>query len=242
LEEVRRLNPRVTVTCDTSSIASKHSSFFQKFDVVIATELLLSEMISINEYTRAQSMPFYAASLHGLCGIAFVDLIKHSFLVNTPPSKHDKKPDPAASQRTETYCSLTSSLSSPYGKSIKPRQARKVSPLLPLSHALLSWLNTHPNSPASGDLAEFSQIVNATISKLSLPATVCTSTHVQDFISQLEPQDLSGVAAVVGGILGQDVLNALGGRELPVKNWLIFDGRSCEGKIYNIMGEMNGAS
>jgi hypothetical protein len=50
---------------------------------------------------------------------------------------------------------------------------------------------------------------------------------VQDFITQLEPRDLSGVAAVVGGILGQDVLNALGGRELPVKNWLIFDGRSC---------------
>jgi ubiquitin-like 1-activating enzyme E1 A len=96
-----------------------------------------------------------------------------------------------------------------------------------LTVALLSWLDTHPNSPVSGDLEEFSQLVDATISKLSLPATLCTSTHVQDFISQLEPQDLSGVAAVVGGILGQDVLNALGGRELPVKNWLIFDGRSC---------------
>jgi hypothetical protein len=96
-----------------------------------------------------------------------------------------------------------------------------------LTVALLSWLDTHPNSPTLGDLAEFSKIVDETISKLSLPATVCTSTHVQDFISQLEPQDLSGVAAVVGGILGQDVLNALGGRELPVKNWLIFDGRSC---------------
>jgi ubiquitin-like 1-activating enzyme E1 A len=77
---------------------------------------------------------------------------------------------------------------------------------------------------------------------------LCTSEIIIDFIKQLEPTDLSGVAAVLGGLLSQDVLNALGGREIPVKNWLIFDGRSCispsstqliqgEGKIYNLMGE-----
>jgi hypothetical protein len=92
---------------------------------------------------------------------------------------------------------------------------------------LLSWLDTHPSSPTSSDLTEFTQVVNDIISTLSLPPTLCTPNHVQDFITQIEPADLSGVAAVVGGILGQDVLNALGGRELPVKNWLIFDGRSC---------------
>ena len=90
------------------------------------------------------------------------------------------------------------------------------------------------------------------VSRLSLPSTICTPDNIRNFISQLEPSDLSSVAAVVGGILGQDVLNALGGRELPLKNWLIFDGKTCiplqidqsdfsgEGKIYALMGETNG--
>jgi len=71
-------------------------------------------------------------------------------------------------------------------------------------------------------------------------------------VSQLVHSDLSGVAAVVGGILSQDVLNALGGKELPLKNWMLFDGGTCtphafrwltfsgEGKIYNLAGKANG--
>jgi hypothetical protein len=93
--------------------------------------------------------------------------------------------------------------------------------------ALLSWIDSKPNSPTSNDLDEFSQLVNVTVSRLALPPTVCTSGKIQEFVAQLEPTNLSGVAAVVGGILSQDVLNALGGRELPLKNWLIFDGSTC---------------
>jgi hypothetical protein len=118
---------------------------------------------------------------------------------------------------------------------------------------LFSWLDSHNRcNPTPNDLDDFIQLVSEVVSRLSLPSTICTSDTVQSFVSQLEPADLSGVAAVVGGILGQDVLNALGGRELPLKNWLIFDGKTCsslkihksdfsgEGKIYALMAETNG--
>ena len=117
---------------------------------------------------------------------------------------------------------------------------------------MLSWLSEVHKNPASNDLDEFSQFVNTAVSNLCLPSTICTSTNIQEFITQLEPTNLSGVAAVVGGILSQDVLNALGGRELPIKNWLFFDGNTCilsnwamtnftgEGKIYALMGDTNG--
>ena len=77
------------------------------------------------------------------------------------------------------------------------------------------------------DFDKFSQVAITTATSLSLSTTLCTPTVIQDFITQLEPSEISGVAAVVGGLLSQDVLNALGGRELPIKNWLIFDGGSC---------------
>jgi hypothetical protein len=62
-----------------------------------------------------------------------VDLIEHTFLVAPPPVRDGNKPV-LATQRQETYCPLSQSLSTPYGKFLKPRQARKVLPLLPLSH------------------------------------------------------------------------------------------------------------
>ena len=114
-----------------------------------------------------------------------------------------------------------------------------MSPLLPLSLgtlsscnladyiALLSWIDLKHEKPTWDDLDSFTQAVNLKLSELCLPSAVCTSAHVRDFVAHLAFPDLSGVAAVVGGILSQDVLNVLGRKEMPLKNWLVFDGSAC---------------
>lgn len=40
--------------------------------------------------------------------------------------------------------------------------------------------------------------------------------------------DFSPSCAVVGGVLAQDILNALGGREAPLVNFFVFDGEQSE--------------
>lgn len=40
--------------------------------------------------------------------------------------------------------------------------------------------------------------------------------------------DFSPSCAVVGGVLAQDILNALGGREMPLVNFFVFDGEQSE--------------
>ena len=44
--------------------------------------------------------------------------------------------------------------------------------------------------------------------------------------------DFAPSCAVLGGILGQDVLAALGGTEMPIANFLAFDGDTHAGDIY----------
>jgi hypothetical protein len=92
---------------------------------------------------------------------------------------------------------------------------------------LLHWLDRHKRNPTLDDLHKFHICVRVRCTGLAIPDTLCTEDSIRAFITQLEPTDLSGVAAVLGGILSQDVLNALGGRELPIKNWLFFDARTC---------------
>jgi|SRR5277367_2270594 hypothetical protein len=96
--------------------------------------------MQVNEITRILKVPCYIASLHGLYGIVFVDLIEHTTLVNNSLyNKGNIKPAAAATQKKEIYSPLKESFLASYGKTLKARQARKVSPLLPLS------LCTNPN-------------------------------------------------------------------------------------------------
>lgn len=37
--------------------------------------------------------------------------------------------------------------------------------------------------------------------------------------------------AIVSGILGQDVLNAIGGKEEPVRNFFVFEGATGQGRV-----------
>lgn len=164
-----------------------------------------------------------------------MDLIKHTLLPATASNS-----DQPVVPRQEIYCPLSQSLTTSYGKSLRPRQARKVSPLLPLGlgyflrmrlrsniTALLSWLDSHSTNPSTDTLQDFEKHVLETITKLSLPDSICNSSIIEEFVKELEPPNMSGMAAVVGGVISQDILNSLGGKELPIKNWLIFNGRTC---------------
>ena len=44
--------------------------------------------------------------------------------------------------------------------------------------------------------------------------------------------EMAPVAAFVGGMLAQDVINVLGHREQPLQNFMLFDGDACDGPIY----------
>lgn len=42
------------------------------------------------------------------------------------------------------------------------------------------------------------------------------------------------MCAIVGGVMGQDALNTLGGREPPVINLFTYDGQSGAGDFYKL--------
>ena len=88
-------------------------------------------------------------------------------------------------------------------------------------------MDVHHVYPTEPNINKFFQLVEKLSNALFLPSSIVTLEKTSEFVSQIQGQDLSGVAAIVGGILAQDVLNVLAGRQPPLKNWLIFDGNSC---------------
>lgn len=45
-------------------------------------------------------------------------------------------------------------------------------------------------------------------------------------VANLFDTEVSSIAAIVGGILAQDILRTLSANELPIQNWFYFDGLS----------------
>jgi ubiquitin-like 1-activating enzyme E1 A len=53
-------------------------------------------------------------------------------------------------------------------------------------------------------------------------------------LAQTAATELSPVCAIVGGILAQEIIKVLSGKELPVQNWFLYDGISGSGLIHHI--------
>lgn len=85
------MNPRVKLTVDESDIRTKPASFYDAFDIVIATDLKFATSSRINDACRAskngKGTPFYASSAKfGLHGYIFADLISHPFVIQRQKS------------------------------------------------------------------------------------------------------------------------------------------------------------
>lgn len=68
---------------------------------------------------------------------------------------------------------------------------------------------------------------------LGLPYDNPNAGFVLSFLDNVE-SEFSPVAAVVGGMIAQGVINFLGKREQPLQNLLLFDGDKLAAPIYSL--------
>ncbi|KAK9448756.1 uncharacterized protein V1518DRAFT_418112 [Limtongia smithiae] len=252
LERIRLLNPRVNVTADPDDISTKHADFFGNFDVVVAVDVQLKNLLDINAKCRIHSTPFYAAGDIGLYGFIFVDLIIHTYTIQRDRSNIATKIGPETETRTvvdvtwkregpkitetvtktESYKSLKESMASKALSKLRPRQQLKVSPVLAATFAMWNYLSQNQDKPRTiEEFAAFQEFVLQATRDLELPASMITREFCVSFAASIGTE-LSPVAAVLGGVLAQDILNFLARKEQPIQNWVVFDGAATTAPIY----------
>jgi ubiquitin-like 1-activating enzyme E1 A len=244
---IQKLNPRVDLSIQTGSLSSFDDKWFAQFDVVVATELKYDELTKVNELVRKSGNKFYASGLFGMSGYVFADLVNHTFKIERELSNIATTVGPESVTRqvisvdtkkdgekyhefitkTEKYSSLSEIIEKlkkdglSFSSKFRPKQLLKISPLLPL---LLSYWDGSSSFSASP-----LQLAQNKARHLGLPAGLCSQSLMDSFQPGVE---LSPVAAVIGGVLAQDVLNILGGKEQPIQNLFLFDASTGDGPIY----------
>lgn len=240
---VQRLNPRVAVDAETRPLSELDEEFLTSYNVVLTTQAEDREqLIRINKACRRANRAFYYCNHRGWAGIVFVDLGEKPFKFMLEKEVIDKTSKPGKVNATqeilhvkppvegstkekltvsETFNSLADSLnaSQNFAQSLKVRQRARVSPYLPAFLALLK----NPENPD----------IEGTARELGLQSLVIHEQFVHEFLNSKGIQ-ISSIAAVIGGLLAQEILNYLTAQEYPIQNTLIYDAKEGKGPVYYI--------
>ncbi|KAH8196362.1 hypothetical protein TruAng_009474 [Truncatella angustata] len=263
-ENLRKLNPRVSVYADPDSIMAKGASYFAAFGIVIATDLNPTTLAFINTATRLYNRQFYAAASHGFYGYIFCDLIEHDYVLQRNKSNVDTKIGEETRTRSvvdvktkqegekkieivtkrELYstwdlASETSLLPLEYRNS--KRRLKAVTPALSCFRALWRFQadqNRNPG-PNRADLETFTKNATTNHQLLSLPTETLKSEVLRSFLQSIG-SEIAPVTAILGGQLAQDVINVLGASQPPIQNMVIFDGNKMQADMYALHPEASG--
>ncbi|WFD19225.1 E1 ubiquitin-activating enzyme [Malassezia caprae] len=223
LQRVRQLNPHVQVhgRSDDRVLTDEALGALQP-DVVLVTYGGRDDLVAWNDVCRRHNVMFFAAGAYGLHGYVFCDLLELDYVVDRPvPGMSEKVPK----RFHQTFVPLRESLASTW--------AFRPSPGLIAIQALWDVAET-PDSVEALQSAITDRAASLMQAKGAKAASVFRRVDAASFYGEFARASWGAVAhhstatfaptsAILGGILAQAILNALGRREEPIVNWCILD-------------------
>ncbi|KAI7905522.1 uncharacterized protein BX663DRAFT_500033 [Cokeromyces recurvatus] len=234
---IRNLNPRVQVIVDQQNIKEKTPEFFESFSVVCLIHSDYTLIAHIDEIRRRVKKPFYAADVFGWFGYIFCDLIEHAYIqekkLNSPVDTK-KATTVEKTARVEIYSSLDESLQKNWTDTRIKTIKRRTSPMTFLIHILLKFEKEYQRIPTKADEKLLLENKSKYLSDMGINDDSILDDNLISEMVRLYDTELSAVAAIVGGILAQDILRTLSAKELPIQNWFYYNGLDGSGLVHKI--------
>ncbi|XP_057368697.1 SUMO-activating enzyme subunit 1-like [Daphnia carinata] len=245
LERVQRLNPMVEILTDTENITAKNEDFFGGFDVVCATRLAVEESIRINDICRKHSIPFYSGDVFGFGGFFFVDLLEHEYseevTVPAATSKDCCKPKKSDPSETKTvkhvlnYIPLQTAFEADPSSQLNKRSWQRIRSHFITMKSLLMFRSQMKRDPEvanrQSDIAKLCEIRDHILHEMKLDNQTVDSGIFETVFGELSP-----AAAVVGGVLAQEIIKAVSHKDAPIRNHFFFNGATDFSGVVEAIG------
>lgn len=235
LNRAQRLNPMVEMKVDKESVDSKTDDFFTQFNVVIATDCSLEQLLRINKICHKANVKFFSADVFGFYGYVFADLQTHEYadeknvMKNAAISTGNKKQKienfkmvKVNVKTTLHYPTLNESLI--VNKSMTERPARAMADLVSffLLKILLKFRSEVGRNPQgstkSEDLELLKKLRESEMKSMNVSEDKVPDEYLNSIFSQVSP-----VCAIVGGELAQEVIKTLSQKGEPHNNFFFFN-------------------
>ncbi|KAI8048311.1 hypothetical protein BDF22DRAFT_746933 [Syncephalis plumigaleata] len=231
---LRELNPRVNIEVYCMNIRELDVKQFDKSKVICWSGVALPQLVTLDEVCRTNSIGFFSAQTYGTFGYIFSDLATHRYIEEQQVAgKAGAEKSTIRTEHTEVYVSLASALAAIWTGLTAKQLRRKVSPLYFTLRTLWEFETEHQRLPKAEDANDLNQL--KIIRKRVTDAMGVAETVVPDeLIRQLADAsqvEFAPVCAILGGILAQEILKVVSGKDLPVANFFAYNGVEGTGLI-----------
>ncbi|XP_025945606.1 SUMO-activating enzyme subunit 1 isoform X1 [Apteryx rowi] len=245
LERAQNLNPMVDVKADPESVENKPEEFFTQFDAVCLTCCSRDVMVKIDQICHKNSIKFFTGDVFGYHGYMFANLGEHEFVeektkvtkvspgVEDGPDTKKAKLDSSETtmvKKRVVFCQLKEALAVDWSSEKAKAALKRTTPDYFLLQVLLKFRTDKGRDPLPQSYAEDSKLLLQIRSDVLDSLGVSMDLLPDDFISYCF-SEMAPVCAVVGGVLGQEVVKALSQRDPPHNNFFFFDGIKGNGIV-----------
>ncbi|ODQ65507.1 hypothetical protein NADFUDRAFT_50789 [Nadsonia fulvescens var. elongata DSM 6958] len=238
-DRIQALNPLVELQfLQTIPLADT----FTSYDIVIATHGSMHDFSVYNDMCRLGTAKFYAATLAGPYGFIFVDLQRHRFQITQQVSNVATKLGRSGRGEGKVIDVRTVDGDHTMEKVTREIQYSSLSQLAAASTAtadtsLYPFLNVNlrRKTRLTGLITVLLALIETSVEttandveRVLVRAQAISDTYtlpnqpVSDLLD-LYGLSLSPVAAILGGVLAQDVINVIGEQQFPIDNLVVFD-------------------
>ncbi|KAF1393555.1 hypothetical protein PFLUV_G00017250 [Perca fluviatilis] len=255
LERGQNLNPMVEVHADPDRIEDKPDDFFLQFDAVCLTGCSRDLMVRVDQLCSKHNIKVFCGDVYGYYGYKIfvwaargggkkkrrgevralekLKVVKPTGNSNDGPEAKKAKVDPNETtmvKKMASFCTLKEALEVDWSTE-KAKAGMKRTPVdYFMLHVLLKFRTDKGRDPDPQSFPEDSELLRQIRDDVLEALAVSSDLLNEDFISYCF-SEMSPVCAVVGGVLGQEVVKALSQRDAPHRNFFFFDGRKGNGVV-----------
>jgi len=216
LPSAQRLNPMVQVTAESVKVEDKEDSYFTQFTVIIATNCSKAEIVRLNRIAREAGIKFLVSDVFGFFGWIFLDLGRHEFKSEIVTIGGE----PVVVDGVARYSSFQDLVSIDWNVEtfgdLKKGKSDQVFGLL----VLLEFVEQQKRKPdptnKEQDFALLLKLRDEFIKQNGLTEERIPNEFFETTFGEVGP-----TAAITGGVLAQEMVKAVSGKDEPIKNLFV---------------------
>ncbi|EDQ85175.1 uncharacterized protein MONBRDRAFT_29549 [Monosiga brevicollis MX1] len=215
VERLQQLNPMVNVKASATSLEQLDAAFLGQFDVVCLTDASLAQAVRIDDICRQLNIRFFCGRVYGFYGYFFSNQHTHDYILKLPQSDGTE----AAKQVKKQKCfpTLRSALEHSL-QGVKKRRCPRMYPALLTLEAAI----------ASGKAPE--SILPKIMTEHHVAPEVVTPNFVNAMYQGWRTEMVS-TSAIVGGMLGSEIIKAISNVDEPIYNTFFWDADESSGSV-----------
>lgn len=227
---VEELNPLLG-ECEIleSSVGDITDEMLKGFSMVICSRVGKEDAQRLAKATTAAGGSFYLVDCFGWNGAAVVDLgADHSY-------REEKNKELSDIKKLETYLTLEELWKVPIGD-VTMKRIDKTPPAVWIKYrSIMEYQSRTKSWPSAEKADDFCTVVQEWIQQEAphLKELDILQPEALKQLASVATAEMSPICAVLGGVIGNEVIKAISGKGEPANNVLLFDG--FEGKCRNIL-------